>query len=299
MGQKDKTEKLLEDYNDVFADIINVLIFDGKKQVSPEALEDAQLKSQYKADDSRLHEQERDVMKYWKEEKVRLAVCGLENQTKIEEQMPLRIIGYEGANYRSQYGSKHIVPVVTLVLHFGTEKRWDKPLNLYGLINIPDGLENYVNDYHINVVDIAWLTEEQINQFTSDFSIVANFFVNKRKNPRYVPDDKREIKHVDAVLKFLFAMTGDEDYEKLIYNKNFKKEGASMCSVAQSLKEEGRAEGRAEGKAEGKAEGRVEGENLILTLVQKMYATGRGEEVQKVSEDAEYRMKIMREFDLK
>lgn len=102
MGQKDKTEKLLEDYNDVFADIINVLIFDGKKQVRPELLEDAQLKSQYKADDSRLHEQERDVMKYWKGEKIRLAVCGLENQTKIEEQMPLRIIGYEGANYRSQ-----------------------------------------------------------------------------------------------------------------------------------------------------------------------------------------------------
>ena len=199
MGQKDKTEKLLEDYNDVFADIINVLIFDGRKRVRPELLEDAQLKSQYKADDSRLHEQERDVMKYWKDEKIRLAVCGLENQTKIEEQMPLRIIGYEGANYRSQYGSKHIAPVVTLVLHFGTEKKWDKPLNLYGLINIPDGLEYYVNDYHINVVDIAWLTEEQINQFTSDFSIVANFFVNKRKNPRYVPDDKREIKHVDAV----------------------------------------------------------------------------------------------------
>ena len=27
MGQKDITEKLLEDYNDVFADIINGLIF--------------------------------------------------------------------------------------------------------------------------------------------------------------------------------------------------------------------------------------------------------------------------------
>lgn len=27
MGQKDITEKLLEDYNDVFADIVNVLLF--------------------------------------------------------------------------------------------------------------------------------------------------------------------------------------------------------------------------------------------------------------------------------
>ena len=29
MGQKDITEKVLEDYNDVFADIINGLLFGG------------------------------------------------------------------------------------------------------------------------------------------------------------------------------------------------------------------------------------------------------------------------------
>lgn len=36
--------------------------------------------------------------------------------------------------------------------------------------------------------------------------------------------------------------------EKLIYNKNFKKEGASMCSVAQNLKAEGRQIGLLEGR---------------------------------------------------
>ena len=41
------------------------------------------------------------------------------------------------------------------------------------------------------------------------------------------------------------------------------------------------------------------GGNLILTLIQKLFAAGRGEEVKRVSEDAEYRMKIMREFGLK
>ena len=29
MGEKDITEKTLEDYADVFADIVNVLLFDG------------------------------------------------------------------------------------------------------------------------------------------------------------------------------------------------------------------------------------------------------------------------------
>ena len=30
MGEKDLTEKILEDYNDVFADIMNALVFEGK-----------------------------------------------------------------------------------------------------------------------------------------------------------------------------------------------------------------------------------------------------------------------------
>ena len=244
MGQKDISEKLLEDYNDVFTDLVNVLFFHGERRVKPESLEDSKLKSQYKADDGKLHEQERDVMKYWKEGKIRLAVYGLENQTVIDEQMPVRIFGYEGANYRSQYGNEQIVPVVTAVLHFGTQKQWDKPFTLKELMRIPDGLQSYVNDCHMNVVDVAWLTDEQVNQFESDFGIVANFFVNKRKNPKYVPDDEREFKHVDAVLKFLGAMTGDKEYENLLTNPNFRKEGANMCSVVQNLKAEGRAEER-------------------------------------------------------
>lgn len=33
--------------------------------------------------------------------------------------------------------------------------------------------------------------------------VVANFFVQKRKNKDYIPDDPTEIRHVDEVLKLL------------------------------------------------------------------------------------------------
>ena len=36
MGEKDIAEKVLEDYNDVFADIVNVLLFQGEQIVKPE-----------------------------------------------------------------------------------------------------------------------------------------------------------------------------------------------------------------------------------------------------------------------
>ena len=33
MGEKDITEKVLADYNDIFSDIVNVLLFQGKEVV--------------------------------------------------------------------------------------------------------------------------------------------------------------------------------------------------------------------------------------------------------------------------
>ena len=46
MGEKDKIEKLLEDYPDVFADIINVLVYQGEEVVKPEELRTTNIRSQ-------------------------------------------------------------------------------------------------------------------------------------------------------------------------------------------------------------------------------------------------------------
>ncbi len=238
MGGKDITEKVLEDHNDVFADIINGLLFAGEQRVLPEALENTGIHSQYKAEDEKVHELERDVAKYWKEREVQLAICGIENQSTIEKNMPFCIIGYDGAAYRSQLqqNRKKILPVVTIVLYFGTDRHWRSGKNIKSLLEIPAGLDEYVSDYQIKVFEVAWLSEEQISHFRSDFRIVANFFVNKRKNKDYIPDDPTEIRHVDEVLKLLQVMTGDERY-KQIFQK--KKGVRSMCDVAERLEKRG------------------------------------------------------------
>ena len=247
MGEKDITEKILEDYNDVFADIINGLLFQGEQRVLPEALENISVHSQYKADDEKMHELERDVAKYWKEKEVQLAVCGIENQSRIEKNMPFRIIGYDGAAYRSQLQQERskILPVVTIVLYFGTDRHWRSGKNIKSLMEIPTGLDEFVSDYQIKVFEVAWLSEEQISYFQSDFRIVANFFVNKRKNKNYIPDDPTEIQHVDEVLKLLQVMTGDARYKR-IFGK--KKEGVhSMCDVAERLEKMGWEKGIKQG----------------------------------------------------
>lgn len=168
--------------------------------------------------------------------------------------MPVRIFGYEGANYRSQLNNQTIIPVISLVLYFGTETRWHKPRNLKALLNIPEGLKDYINDCHVHVFEIAWLPDEQINQFESDFGIVARYFSELRKNKNYVPDDTRTIQHVDEVLKLLAVMSGDHRYEKILAPAESKKEVTTMYSVAQRLEEQGLKKGIERGRAQERIE---------------------------------------------
>mgnify|MGYP000945321093 FL=1 len=50
MQEKDITQKMLEQFNDVFSDIVNVLLFDGKDVVDENSLIDTPTKSMMKID---------------------------------------------------------------------------------------------------------------------------------------------------------------------------------------------------------------------------------------------------------
>ena len=164
MGEKDKIEKLLEDYPDVFADIINVLVYQGEEVVKPEELRTTNIRSQYKASDDVLHEEERDTLKEWNNKKGFKVLFGIENQTIKDKKMPLRVIAYDGASYRSQMlkkGAKEFCKVITLILHFG-DNQWKDDKELREVINQESVNEELFQNYKLNVFDIAYLTEEQI-----------------------------------------------------------------------------------------------------------------------------------------
>ncbi len=244
MGQKDIVEKNLEDYNDVFADIVNALVFEGKRAVSPRDLRPVKVRSQYKADEGKLHEEERDNAKYWAKGKVKIALLGMENQTSPDQDMPFRIIGYDGAAYRSQLideKSKERCPVLSIVLYFG-ESHWSGPTSIREMVDIPAGMEKYVNDYQIHIFEVAHLTEEQVKLFRSDFRIVADYFVQKRKNKSYIPS-RRTIRHVDAVLKFMSVMTGDK---RFLEAQKTKTTGGdhTMCEILDQVENRGFQKGR-------------------------------------------------------
>ena len=251
MGEKDIAEKNLEAFNDVFADIVNVLLFKGNKLMKEKDLESAVKDSMFKAD-GKIHQQERDVSKFWKNGEIRISILGFENQTNPDKDMPLRVISYDGASYKQQLldkKAKQRYPVATIVLYFGTKEKWSTPKNLFGCFNVPEELKPFVNDYKINVFNIAWLSNKTIDMFQSDFKIVAKYFQTVRLKRDYKGSNE-EIKHVDALLKMLSALTGDNSFEEVYNVGNLDKGGVTMCEVVEKIKNEGRDEGVLAGKAE-------------------------------------------------
>ena len=318
MGQKDLSEKILEDYQDVFADILNVLLFQGRQVVKPEELCDTKLRSHYRADNGTLHEQERDIAKLWKKGGIIFTFCGLENQTSIDPDIPLRVIGYDGAAYRQQLlkqnkGQRY--PVMTLVLYYGT-KPWNSPKALKERLQVPEELNHYISDYQTHIFEIAYLTDEQVSMFQSDFQIVADYFVQMRKGQTYRQNTKI-IQHVDAMLKFLSIFAKDQEYLNIDLSKH-KGGQITMCVVLQEAINQGKIEGEKigriagrsagiiEGKKIGRSAGIIEGEKIGISkgedrfarLVQLLISSGRLDDIKKATEDSSYRHELYQAFKI-
>ena len=288
MAQKDASQKILESYNDVFSDIVNVLLFKGRKVLSEEELEDQAPRSYYKAD-GKIHEIERDVAKRWKNGNIRVACIGIENQTASDPNMPVRVIGYDGAEYRAQLsnGQTGIYPVVTLVLYFGHKRRWNGPLTLKERLDIPKEFDPYVSDYKINLFEIAYLTPEEVNLFQSDFRVVADFFVQKRENGDYVPSSQ-ELTHVQETLQLLSIMTNDHRFEEVYNATSYGQEGEvrNMCEILDKVENRGIAIGNAEGKSQ------------MADLMKILLDENRIEDAKRAAEDPTYCDELMKQYGI-
>lgn len=301
MAEKDITEKTFMALNDVFADIFNVLVFRGNSVVAEENLEDSVSVSQYKASDEKLHEQERDVLKRWKGHGFHMVLAGIENQTRTDKDMPFRVIGYDGAAYRSQLlGTERKrkdkrqkrkrnrrYPVVTIVLYFG-EELWSYPKNLKECFYppLPKGeagmiLDEYIQDYKVHIFDIPRLSKETVAKFQSDFKVVAEYFTNVYTNPDYTPESKT-IRHVDEFLKLMKVLTGDSRYETMMFSEEEKKEGIDVCRVLDYRE----------------ARGIERGMERMNALMKVLLQENRLEELRRVVEDEKVREEYLLRYGI-
>ena len=315
MNGKDITQKMLERYNDVFADIVNVLLFNGKKIVDEDALIDTPVDSALKID-GEIHSQDRDVAKYWKNSQINIALFGLENQTVPDKLMPMRVIGYDGAEYKKQvleenrYKKKY--PVITLVLYMGYDRNWKYSNSLLDLLEVDENLKPYVSDYRINVFEIAFLDREKIELFKSDFRMLADYLYQMRTTNSYKGDESN-IKHVDEILMLMSAMSGFKNVENIIKVAHERKvsnmkgffELAEEKGLERGLelgREEGREEGlqlgRTEGIEKGLELGRTEGADMVSELNTILAREGNLEKIIKANTDKIYRNELLKKYRL-
>lgn len=282
MAEKDLSAKKLEDYNEVFADIYNTLLF-RKQVLLPERLKSGPTESVYKTDSKRFHSQGRDILKrYHNQTNLMISSFGIENQAYHDKTMPIRIMRYDVGTYQQQIydGEAQMTPVITIVLNM-TENRWTAPKSLHEMLDIVPELSEYVQDYKIFVFDIAFLDDETIQSFTSDFGEIARFFKSKRlgKDPM---DSTTILQHPQEILEFISIFTKDRRY--LDYTKHLEKEeggAVTMCEVLDAYIARGIEQGIPQGET-----------RKLVSLVCRKLKKGKEENV--IAEELEEELKLIK-----
>ena len=263
MGQKDIAEKVLESYNDVFADIVNGFVFKGKKVVKEDDLQEMSPVSAFKSG-RKYHKQERDVAKLWKENGIRVALCGIENQTTVDSSMPLRVIAYDGMAYKKQLidnkkskkkkkkdpvEQPKFYPVITFVLYLG-DRPWNNNKNLLDVLTLRPEFKPFVSDYKINLIDLSNLPDEQVKLFKSDFRSLIDW-LKKQKDPDYEVDP-RTLDHAYEFANLIYALTNDDSAVEAVekWTKTNEGEEITMNNLIDKLHEQGFEKGKVSTLAE-------------------------------------------------
>ena len=251
MAEKDITEKLLTDIDEVFADIYNNLCFNGENIIKPDDLSNASVTTAFISNDV-TRGLISDVSKIYKNSNLTLALLNIENQSTEDSDMPFRIIGYEGAKYNSQLisGSDERYVVATLVLNFNTKKRWSTPKSIKESLKnkYPIELDEYINDYKVNVIDVAFMDKEDIEKLNSDFKAVAKYYYLKINN---IEDFEElgdcNLKYPVQTFATMKALTGDSRFETAYndYVETHKDDkGVTMEKILDDLINKGKSEGK-------------------------------------------------------
>ena len=119
--------------------------------------------------------------------------------------------------------------------------------------------------------------------FFSNHSDRTGSHLNTLFSPSVLPDEKKNV----LSKKYNIAMTAE-----------LESEVQRMCNLSTAIENQGIKKGRAEGRAEGRVEGRVEGVDLMAKLVKILLAEKKYSDVEEVSDDAEYRDKLLKEYKL-
>lgn len=300
--QKLKPDTVLKNYwsnNEQFADLFNAVLFDGEPVIKPEELEDADTEESSVLEHKEYAESiqaSRDNIKISKRSTVHgveYVLLGKEAQQHIHYAMPMRIMGYDYGTYKKQYDSNskkyktsdgmdedeylsgmkktdRFVPVITVVIYYG-DKVWDGPTALHGMLDIPERIAKYVNDYKILLVearrnDLVLHNVNNIDLFNLLEIILDNHTPKSEAKKRAIQYGEEHQVDKSVVMTVAGATNSKIDYNA------FEKEEVTMCTLFDEIAKESEVKGETRGRAKEIIETGYEfnfSENDILVRLQR------------------------------
>ncbi len=280
MSKKDTVTKAFMRENTVFADAFNYLIFNGKKVIQPERLQEldttelVQLIAKGKNNKNESVQKYRDILKaavIMEDENADYLLLGIENQTEIHYAMPVRNMIYDALQYGNQvaaiaaqnvkekkaptraeflsgfYKADKLRPVITLVLHFGADP-WDGATSLHEMMYFPlEEMRTFIQDYKIHLIDPAALKPDELEKFSTSLREVLGcikYSKDKEKLSSFIRNNTRMMLEINAarVIQAITNITLDLSEEV---------EEVDMCKAIDDMMQDSREEGKAEGRTEG------------------------------------------------
>ena len=280
MSKKDTVTKAFMRENTVFADAFNYLIFNGKKVIQPERLQEldttelVQLIAKGKNNKNESVQKYRDILKaavIMEDENADYLLLGIENQTEIHYAMPVRNMIYDALQYGNQvaaiaaqnvkekkaptraeflsgfYKADKLRPVLTLVLHFGADPG-DGATSLHEMMDFPlEEMRTFIQDYKIHLIDPAALEPDELEKFSTSLREVLGcikYSKDKEKLSSFIRNNTRMMLEINAarVIQAITNITLDLSEEV---------EEVDMCKAIDDLMQDSREEGKAEGRTEG------------------------------------------------
>lgn len=110
-------------------------------------------------------------------------------------------------------------------------------------------MKPFVNDCHVNILELAWLTEEEEGAFSNDFRAVVSCLKQIRKKGDYRAVSTEALNHYYEVLTLLKTLAKDEIFDEKLYAiaEQEWKEGKTMVgNIFELVRDQTRAEVKAE-----------------------------------------------------
>lgn len=269
MGKVDAYQFDYLDNNDRFADQINGALFRGKQVVKPEELEPADMQMVYlgkEAGERRIFKTIVDKTRMWHGSLFH--ILAVENQTFVDYHMVIRSMLSESLSYQRQWkhkkaahGKAHdlkagtdeflsgmrkdekFVPIITVVVYFGTEHPWDGAKCLYDQLAIEDELKGFVTNYRLNLYDChEHDTFEEYHTGLRQLFEVVRYSKDKEKLQEVMEENREIYSRIDSDTKELLEVVANvkikEENEIMVDGE--KK--YDLCKAFIDMKMEGKLE---------------------------------------------------------